>query len=376
MKIVFDARSVVQNRAGIGTYTLQSMLALKRICPDWDIIPFYFNFRGRFKENYLWSDNHIKPKEINYLPGVFFRKCWDWFDYPPLNMLTGNADFYIFPNFIPLPVSKGIRIITVHDLAFMRYPETLEPQNLYHLKSNFSNQLFQSDVVFTVSEFSKKELLTFFPKYKGKVYITPNGISSAFLKGRSLPLDLGIKSKYNLPEHYILFVGTIEPRKNLIFLLRVFEKIRKKFDSIGLVIIGQKGWKVSSFFTVLEKFQYRDDVLLPGYVESEDLPHIYKGASVFVFPSLYEGFGIPPLEALSMGVPVLTSEIESLQEVLGEFAQYLSLEDSVDHWAEKALEMIRKKKNTQSPERLHSWLEKFTWEASAHKIKRALEENY
>jgi glycosyltransferase involved in cell wall biosynthesis len=130
------------------------------------------------------------------------------------------------------------------------------------------------------------------------------------------------QERYGLPPRYLLFVGTIEPRKNLSRLLAAFETIHADGLSDGLVIVGRPGWLYDSFFAVLEASPVRDAVVLPGYVTDEDLPAVYTGAQALVFPSLYEGFGLPVLEAMACGTPVVTSRASSIPEVGGDAALY------------------------------------------------------
>ena len=129
-----------------------------------------------------------------------------------------------------------------------------------------------------------------------------------------------MRQRYQLPEKYLLYVGTIEPRKNLLRLLNVWEKLYKAAEVPPLVIVGSRGWLSEDFFSALANSPARNGALLTGYVRDEDLPALYAAATAFVFPSLYEGFGLPPLEAMACGTPVICSNTSSLPEVVGDAA--------------------------------------------------------
>lgn len=344
MKIVFDAQSIVEKRTGVGRYTLNLILELARLNCDINIKPFYFNFKRCFKEQSIFrAFKDINPSEINLFPGFIFHKIWKNFDVFPIDLFTGHADIFHYPNFLIKPYASGKSIITVHDLAFKRYPNTINPKNLKDLEKNFEKSLRKSDAVITVSEFSKNEFHYFFPHYKKNVYVAKNGADD-FISTSCTDCDLlNVKLKYKLPEKYIIHVGTIEPRKNLTFLLKVMNEIKKIDPELKLILVGGHGWLSADFFETFHKLNLSDSVKIIGFIDGYDLPYLYKLSKLFVFPSLYEGFGLPPIEAMSQKVPVLASNIQVFKEILNNACEYFDLDASPKEWALKILNIVNDK---------------------------------
>ncbi|EKD26712.1 MAG: Glycosyl transferase group 1, partial [uncultured bacterium] len=203
MKTVVDAQSIVLNRSGVGRYTfnlLKAFACLKK--EEHKIIPFFFNFRRKFNEQDVWKrnpGNMVEPCEIRLIPGFILHQLWMRLPLFPLDLFTSNADVFHFPNYLMKPVSKGKIILTVHDMAFLRYPETLMKKNLRMLKQGFNKSLEKSDAIITVSEFSKNEFHYFYPLYKKPVYVTHNGIDEFLNLKFDSDLNEKICLKYKLP---------------------------------------------------------------------------------------------------------------------------------------------------------------------------------
>ncbi len=375
MKIVLDAQSIVESRTGVGRYTLNLLLACARRESRHQWIPFYFNFRRRFCEQSLWeSIPNVFPCEVRKVPGFLLHHLWKIAPLFPMDYFTGKADLFLFPNFTQKPLQSGKKILTVHDLAFRRHPETLMPKNLRWLRKSFEDSLKKSDAVLTVSEFSKQELLHFYPDLKSPVWVTHNGVDE-FLNCIITDTQLiEVRERYRLPEKFLLYVGTIEPRKNLILLLRAFALLKKKFPELKLVFIGKKGWLSFHFNRVMQDLKLEKESIFLGFVHSTDLSAIYRLAQLFVFPSLYEGFGMPPLEALALGTPVLTSSIPPHKEVLGDAAFYEDPNAPPENWCERMEEILsspEKKEHAkkEGPKRAAH----FTWDNTARKTIQAIE---
>lgn len=324
MKIVIDAQPIVEKRTGIGRYAFELIQALGNINQKMEIIPFYFNFRRAFKDQSAWQAMPgIKPCEIRCVPGVIMHQLWRYCSVFPLTTFTGEADIYHFPNYLMKPCGrKGKVLLTLPDMAFKRFPETLMPKNLKNLQENLEKSLARSDAVICISEFSKNEFQYFFPDYRKPVFVTYMGVDEFLDFQVDEAYGKQVLRKYHLEKPYLLYVGTIEPRKNLTVLLNAFSLLKKKFPDLELCLVGQKGWLCQDFFNTLNILDVKDSVRFPGFVEGRDLPYIYHYSKMFVFPSIYEGFGIPPLEAMSCKTPVLLSDIPVLREVAGDAALY------------------------------------------------------
>jgi len=200
-------------------------------------------------------------------------------------------------------------------------------------------KLSQADAIITISQFSKEEIIELLGIDSGKIHVTPLGVDRAFTPGR--------KKINTLPNEYILFLGNLEPRKNPVTLLNAYRslppKIRKRFP---LVIAGASGWHIKELKRVLQLFSRNEEPILTGYVPQKNLPDLYRGATLFVYPSLYEGFGLPVLEAMASGIPVITSDSTSLPEVTGDAGVLVNSWD-MNHLKEAIIELLRDEKTRQ-----------------------------
>jgi glycosyltransferase involved in cell wall biosynthesis len=232
--------------------------------------------------------------------------------WPPFDAFSGPADLYHFPNFVRPPLRKGKSVVTIHDVSFLRYPETMDTRNHAFLSSQIQQTVERSDAIITDSTFVADEIHSLLNVPKEKLFPIHLGVTK---HAPSTPEQLeGFKSSYALDRPYLLHVGTIEPRKNLCFLVDLFEQL--DFDG-DLVLAGMKGWKWEPIRDRIQQSPVTERIHHIDYVAEEHLGDLYSGAEALVFPSLYEGFGLPPLEAMLCGTPVIASSAGSLREVLG-----------------------------------------------------------
>lgn len=221
------------------------------------------------------------------------------------------------------PVVHTVRtVVTVHDLAFLQYPQTLTRAKRIYYKPVFTRSLRLTKRIITPSETVRKQVIETFSVPPGTVIATPLAVGSEFLN-----VQFGAESrqkiaKYGVRAPYLLAVGTLEPRKNLLLLLQAYDLLRKANLPHQLVVIGKRGWQNVQDSELAKRWQSSRDIVFTGYVDQQDLPHLYAGAEVFLFPSLYEGFGFPLLEAMAAGAPVLASDIPVHREVCGEAALF------------------------------------------------------
>lgn len=222
---------------------------------------------------------------------------------------------YFIPFLRPCPV-----VVTIHDISFEHFPDIFTKKEMFIQKNLIPYAARKSQKILTVSEYSKKDICEYYGCDAEKVVVTYNGKSDAFKK-----LDLSaehkkeLRNKYQLPDEYILYVGNIQPRKNLKRLLQAYVKYAgNNTDVKPLVIVGKKAWMYDSIFEEIKKCELEKQVYFTGYVDEEDLVKLYTEALFFVYPSIFEGFGLPVLEAMSCGTPVVTSNVTSIPEVAGE----------------------------------------------------------
>lgn len=227
------------------------------------------------------------------------------------------------------PVSISIPwVVTVYDLSFVRYPQSFNTANRLYLNWAVRHSLQSADRVIAISESTKRDLVTFFGAAPDNISVVYCGLDPAFSAAHDrAEIDL-LRARRHLPEHFILFVGTIEPRKNVARLIRAFARAKRTAHlPHALVLVGARGWKYAEVDAVIEQEGMVNDVIFAGYVPQEELPIWYRAADLFVYPSLYEGFGLPPLEAMASGTPVVTSSASSLPEVVGDAALIVAPDD-------------------------------------------------
>ncbi len=227
-----------------------------------------------------------------------------------LDLLHGLA--YATPLAAPCPT-----VVTVHDLSFVRYPQTLRAPNRLYLRAMTRLSVRKAARVIAVSAYTRDELTRTWAVPREKIAVVPNGLDRAFH-----PTDAASVAEFRrrrgLPERFILSVGTLEPRKNQARLVQAYAAARRR--DVKLVLVGGKGWCYHEVFAQVERWGLSHDVLFPGFVPMEELPWWYRAAEIFVYPSLYEGFGLPVLEAMASGTPVVASAASSLPEVAGDAA--------------------------------------------------------
>ncbi|MFZ3031410.1 MAG: glycosyltransferase family 1 protein [Candidatus Moraniibacteriota bacterium] len=234
------------------------------------------------------------------------------------------------PFFLPKPIEVTA---TIHDLAFRRFPETFPRRDLWKLNFMLETAVKRADKLIAVSESTKRDLLEFFPDLpESRVKVIHHGFDGEFFGTRlsDTVLSETLKTFHLQLGTYILYVGALQPRKNLIRLIQAFEQVKKNVPEMKLVLAGEEAWLSQEIIETWEMSPVRDDIVLPGRVSFETLRVLYQGARMFAFPSLYEGFGLPLLEAFASGVPVLTADNSSLTEVAGDAALYCQAENVGD----------------------------------------------
>lgn len=236
----------------------------------------------------------------------------------PWAVHRAKLDLLHGPAFVGPLVSACPLVVTVHDLSFLFFPQSFRTLNRSYLRLFTRLSVRRAQRVLAVSESTKRDLVQYYGLSPAKVDVVYNGVNSAF---RPLPADqvAAFRHQTGLPDRFMLFVGTLEPRKNVVRLIEAYARLPR--ERPPLVLIGGKGWLYEQIFARVEALNLSDQVHFAGYVLAEDLPLWYNAADLFVYPSLYEGFGLPPLEAMACGTAVITSTASSLPEVVGKAGQ-------------------------------------------------------
>jgi glycosyltransferase involved in cell wall biosynthesis len=251
----------------------------------------------------------------------------------PVQLLKEGIDLlhslaFVQPMFLSCP-----GIITIYDLSFILFPERFHPLKRLYLRWGTHYSARRAQRIIAISASTKRDITQLLGIADKKVDVIPCGVDEDFQPLGNQQALGDFRRKRHLPERIILFVGTIEPRKNLTALLKGYALLKKRIHPPRLVVAGAKGWHHEKVLSAVEELDLRADVIFPGYIPQEELPLWYNAAELFIYPSLYEGFGLPPLEAMACGTPVITSNTSSLPEVVGE-AGILVNPDSVEEIGE------------------------------------------
>jgi glycosyltransferase involved in cell wall biosynthesis len=281
---------------------------------------------------------------------------------------------YTAPPFCRVPV-----VVTIHDLAFERMPETFTRRGSFQLKLTVRRTAKKAARIATVSEYSRQDLLDIYKLPPEKVVVTYNGVESSFTLQPSVPNEAEeVRRRFGVSRDFLLAVGSLQPRKNLVRLIRAYARLRSERQDFRpqLVIVGRKLWLASEIFDEVKRQRWADDVILTGYVADEDLPALYRAARAFVYPSLFEGFGLPPLEAMACGTPVVTSDVSSLPEITGDAALLIDPNDE-RALANALVEVVNNDRlRAELREKGIAQAKKFTWRDAAEKTLRLYQEAY
>lgn len=318
MKVHIDGKPLFNQKTGIGYYCYNLIEALNSLDSQSKYIATYNT--SRIRKNKLVSG----PEKYVWYPYTKLRRhVGTTFPYNlALENFLGDFDIYHGTAFSVLPTRKAKKVLTVYDAAYKRFPETIEKNNFAFLTEWLPYFIEKSDHILAISESGKEELIHYFNVKPEKISVTYLAADQAY---HPIPLEDSyrnvVREKYNLPSQFILYTGTIEPRKNLINLITAYQKVLQRTQcDHSLVLAGGKGWLYDEVFAAVNKLNLQDKVRFLGYVDFHDLPYLYNLAEVFAYVSKYEGFGLPPLEAMQCGTPVLTSNTSSLPEVVGDAA--------------------------------------------------------
>jgi glycosyltransferase involved in cell wall biosynthesis len=319
MNILLDYSQIPKQKVGVGVYAEN---LLKNIC-KYDKKNKYFVLIQN--DEALEGVPHFESMTFIRLPNKIFRifafrLLMEQF-YIPFLVLRKNINLvhslhYSFPLF----TFKAKKVVTIHDLTFFLYPELHEPFKRFYFRFFIRLSVYLCDKIICVSESTKKDLVSRFSRSSNKIEVIPLGNDNRFCVNLDRNEIVRVKKKHNISNEYILFIGTLEPRKNIINLIHAFYKIHKIEKKYQLVIVGKKGWYFQSIFDLVTKYNLSDSIIFTGFIDEEEKPFIISGAKIFVYPSIYEGFGIPVLESIACGVPTITSNISSLPEVVGDAA--------------------------------------------------------
>jgi glycosyltransferase involved in cell wall biosynthesis len=279
----------------------------------------------------------------------------------------GQVDLFHSPDFTLPPVRRGTRtIVTVHDLSFVRMPECFEPALLAYLMANVPRAIARADWILADSESTRQDLVALLDAPADRISVIYPGIEPRFHAITDADVLQRVRTRYDLPERFVLSVGTVQPRKNYVGLMRAFARLPE--SNVSLVIAGGRGWLSDDIYRAVEELGLDARVRFLGFVDDVDLPALYSMAALFALPSLYEGFGIPLLEAMACGTPVIAADNSSLPEVVGDAGILVDAHDT-DALAQAMQQLLE---DTEQQQRLarrgRARARQFTWRHAAEQL--------
>jgi len=329
MRIGIDVRCLAEGRrTGVEEYTLNLLNSLFEMDQSNDYILFFNSFKSA-KIDFSWIEKYpnVILRKFNY-PNKLLNFLFWYLDWPKIDKMIGGADIFFMPNIIFGSISKNTRLIlTIHDLSFERYSKTFSwKRRLWHAFINPKKICQKADKIIAVSESTKNDIVKLYKINQDKINVSYSGVSEKF---KALDRNNGdlirVKEKYGLPYKFILYLGTIEPRKNISAIIAAYNRLQgdavdsdnSEIQRYKLVIAGSEGWLGKKIFTEISESNRKENILVVNFIDETDKEFVLNLASLFVYPSIFEGFGFPPLEAMACGVPVIASNNSSLPEVVG-----------------------------------------------------------
>ena len=314
MRIGIDATALPPEPVGAGTYIIQLVRALADSDSDHEWV--VFAHRSRIE---LFGE--MPGRTMEWIPirdkSPFQRLIWEQTTLPTVAKQTRldilHSLHYTRPNRL-----ECASVVTFHDMTFFLYPQlhTLPKRTFFPVAIRSSAR--RANALIAVSETTRQDTIRLLNVSPEKIFTCPNGVSPDFHPISDASRLEACRNKYHLPENFILYLGTIEPRKNLPILLRAFHRLVQEGAGLHLVITGKHGWMVEQVRDTIRELHLDRLIHFTGYIPADDLPIVYNLARTFVYPSLYEGFGLPPLEAMACGIPVIASAIPAIQELVGD----------------------------------------------------------
>lgn len=376
MIIGIDVRVLGQRvKSGIEEYAENLIPEMIKAGPE-DTFKLFFSSRTQTLPDYDWLKlPNVEVHRFKYSNQILFGAS-RFLNRPKLDKWVGGADVFFFPHFFISALSPSCKRVTAfHDLSYVHFPEFLTARKkIWHnFQMNPQWQAKFSDKIIAVSESTKKDLAELYKIDPARIEVVHSGVSPSMKRAADEEIKAFIKEK-GLPARFVLYLGKLEPRKNIPGIIRAFNKLKRGtgVDDLGLVIAGAKGWSFAEIFRQAEQSPYKNQIVFAGQVKDEERRLYYSAAEIFVYPSFFEGFGFPPLEAMLCMTPVITSRNSSLPEVAGDSAVLVDPYDAGElaFWLDRILKdgdfrgLLKEKGLKQAAQ--------FTWEKAAESTLKAL----
>ncbi len=366
MTIAIDYTPANEQGGGIGRYVRELVAALMRLDRT---TPYRLFVAGASQQqltqqtaaNFRWRSTRLTPRML--------ARLWQRLHLPiPVETFTGSVDLFHATDFVLPPTYRKTRtLLTVHDLSFVRVPQAASPRLKAYLDVVVPRSVERADHVLADSQATKDDLIALYGTAENKITVLLSGVDARFQ--RDTQQDAALRTKYRIGEQpYVFTIGTVQPRKNYSRLIRALAHLRSRGNDLTLVIAGGRGWLEDEMYATLRDTHMQDYVRFIGFADELDLPGLYSAACCLAFPSLYEGFGLPVLEAMACGIPVMTSNLSSLPEVAGDAALLVNPldQDEINYTLERLVNdaTLRAELVARGTARA----QQFTWEAAAKQL--------
>jgi glycosyltransferase involved in cell wall biosynthesis len=369
MIIGIDAsRANKSNKTGTEWYSWHLIEELKKIAQSSDQFLLYTN--DRLAGDLAKCPENFAEKVLAWPPKYLWTQVRLWWE-----LLVSPPDVLLVPaHTIPLlPIRRKVKVAaTVHDVGFKRFPELYKPIQVWYHDLTMRRIKSRANVIITISEFSKREMMELYGVKESQIKVVYLGYDEKTYNERSGENSKTAQEKYNLTSPYLLYVGRLEKKKNIGNIVAAFALAKDNFPDLKLVLAGSGGNQFEEIKKIIADLKLEDEIILPGYVAQEDLPGLVAGAEIFMFPTLYEGFGLPILEAMACGTPVITSDMLPHTEVGGSAGVYAdphspqSLSDAII----KILENPEFKSSLQAKGLLRA--KEFSWRQTAEGVYKSI----
>lgn len=376
MRIAIDYTAAIRQGAGIGAYVRNLIAAL--LTQDTNDQYTLLTSGKPTGEHQFPTAANVRGRSI-FIPDRYLNILWYRWQLPiPATLFAGATDIYHGPDFVLPPLPKKVRkVVTIHDLAFLEHPEYAVPSLAAYLRKVVPEAVAAADVVATVSSEVSRTLVTHFQTPREKLTVIPNGVAPYFRRITDPLLLNATRHKFDLKHPLVLGVGTLEPRKNHAGLIKAFYQAQKKKDGPAmLALAGGQGWLYEETRNLVAELKLERKVRFLGRVTDLELITLYSMADVFAFPSFFEGFGVPPLEAMACGVPVITSNTSSLPEVVGDAA--LLVDPNNIAALAQAIQTLLENEQLRSAmvQKGYRQAQKYTWDMSARRMIQVYQKLY
>ena len=371
MRILIDFSQIPIQKTGVGTYAVNLIQQLSSLhTGDRDIFFILLQDDERVFDTLTNNRFVFIPVKSRIFRKFLPRFCLEQILIPWLIYKHQIDVLHSLHYSFPIAVFSAKKVVTIHDMTFFLFPEHHLPLKRYYFRFWITMAALFADHLVTVSESTRNDLYSYHRQVRSRVTVIPHSCEPEVLPANHEEIIQRVRQKYSMPQDYLLFVGTIEPRKNLCRLISAFERLALEIPDCSLVIVGQKGWGNEDLELAFQKSTARDRIIFTGFIPEMEKYLLLRHARLFVYPSIYEGFGLPVLEALRFGIPTVTSDTSSLPEVAGDAAL------TVDPFSVEAI--YNAMKTILTDEQLYACLQRkairrsrlFSWEQTAEKTLR------